>query len=197
MLPDDAIEVGHVVGAWGVQGAVKVAAQSSDAAALMHSKHWWLRRPQTLRPSQATSIGYDVVSKRTQGDGLVVTLATVTDRDMAAALAGATILIPRSAFPKASNGEFYWVDLIGCLVVNRDGQTLGRVVGLIETGVHSVLRVMAEPERANPVDAKPGQSARAEDAAVPAERLIPFVDAFVDKTDLKARRIDVDWGLDY
>ena len=197
MLPDDAIEVGHVVGAWGVQGAVKVAAQSSDAAALLHSKNWWLRRPQDIRKSIETSISYDVVSKRIHGDGLVAMLATVTDRDMAAALAGATILIPRSAFPKASKDEFYWVDLIGCLVVNRDGQTLGRVVGLIETGVHSVLRVMTEPHTANPVDAKPGQSAHAEDAAAPAERLIPFVDAYVDKTDLKARRIDVDWGLDY
>ncbi len=197
MLPDDAVEVGHIVGAWGVKGAVKVAAQSSDAAALMHSKHWWLKRSQTLRPSQTTSISYNVVSKRVQGDGLVVTLATVTDRDMAAALAGATILISRAAFPKASKDEFYWVDLIGCVVVNRDGQTLGHVVGLIETGVHSVLRVMVEPGTANTGVAQSGESEQARDAAVAGERLIPFVDAYVDKTDIQARRIDVDWGLDY
>ena len=29
------------------------------------------------------------------------------------------------------------------------------------------------------------------------ERLIPFVTAYVDDVDLKARRITVDWGLDY
>jgi 16S rRNA processing protein RimM len=29
------------------------------------------------------------------------------------------------------------------------------------------------------------------------ERLIPFVAAYVDEVDLAARRIVVDWGLDY
>jgi 16S rRNA processing protein RimM len=29
------------------------------------------------------------------------------------------------------------------------------------------------------------------------ERMIPFVSAFVDDVDLKARRIRVDWQLDY
>ena len=29
------------------------------------------------------------------------------------------------------------------------------------------------------------------------ERLIPFVSAYVDSVDLPARRIVVDWGLDY
>jgi 16S rRNA processing protein RimM len=30
-----------------------------------------------------------------------------------------------------------------------------------------------------------------------AERLIPFVSAYVDRVDVAARRIEVDWGLDY
>ena len=30
-----------------------------------------------------------------------------------------------------------------------------------------------------------------------AERLIPFVAAYVDRVDLAGRRIEVDWGLDY
>ena len=31
----------------------------------------------------------------------------------------------------------------------------------------------------------------------PQERLIPFVDAYVDAVDLEARRITVDWQPDY
>ncbi len=116
-----------------------------------------------------------------QGDRLVVTLAGVDERNAAQALTGSTVLLSRAAFPKVAKGEFYWVDLIGCDVVNRQGEPLGQVVGLIDTGVHSVLRVA------------PGDAPTSHEA----ERLIPFVDAYVDKTDLKLRRIDVDWGLDF
>jgi 16S rRNA processing protein RimM len=38
---------------------------------------------------------------------------------------------------------------------------------------------------------------RAAPDAPTGERLIPFVAAYVDQVDLKARRIGVDWGLDY
>ncbi len=177
--PSDAVEVGHVVGAWGVKGGVKIAPESSDATSLLATKRWWLR-PKTIgRINHSSSISYEVLSKRVQGDGVMAMLAGIDDRDQAQALVGATIYVPRSAFPKAGKGEFYWVDLIGCEVFNREGLALGRVDGLIDTGVHSVLRV---------VDAS---------AVEPTERLIPFVDAYVDKTDLKTRRIDVDWGLDY
>src|SRR5204862_268815 len=82
------------------------------------------------------------------------------------ALRGRRILLGRSAFPKPPTDTYYWVDLIGLPVVNRDGAALGTVVGLVETGAHAVLRV-----RPSEADA---------DAA---ERLIPFVNAYIDDVD--------------
>ncbi|MGZ5206603.1 MAG: ribosome maturation factor RimM, partial [Caldimonas sp.] len=78
--------------------------------------------------------------------------------------------------------EFYWADLVGASVVNRDGVVLGTVAGLIDTGPHSVLRVAPEGAEV-PADGE--------------ERLIPFVSAYVDAVDIAGRRITVDWGLDY
>jgi 16S rRNA processing protein RimM len=49
----------------------------------------------------------------------------------------------------------------------------------MQTGPHSVLRI----------DSTDG-------AGKSMERLVPFVDAYVDSVDLSARRIQVDWGLD-
>ena len=37
----------------------------------------------------------------------------------------------------------------------------------------------------------------AEENAKPQERMIPFVSAYVDDVDLKARQIRVDWQKDY
>jgi 16S rRNA processing protein RimM len=107
-----------------------------------------------------------------------------TDRDAAQALRGGRLFIARSSFPTAGLDEYYWVDLIGLAVTNREGAVLGDVVGLIDTGVHSVLRV--RPRDAAP-QATPEQ----------VERLIPFVAAYIDSVDPSARRIVADWGLDY
>jgi 16S rRNA processing protein RimM len=73
-------------------------------------------------------------------------------------------------------------------VFNRDDAALGDVIGLIDTGPHCVLRV-------KPATAQAVGEAPAEPAAD--ERLIPFVEAYVDSVDIAGRRIVVDWGLDY
>jgi len=95
------------------------------------------------------------------------------------------VFVSRSTFPTTDDGEFYWIDLIGLSVFNRDNAALGDVIGLIDTGPHCVLRV--KPAAAGEVPAEPAAD----------ERLIPFVEAYVDSVDIAGRRIVVDWGLDF
>jgi 16S rRNA processing protein RimM len=125
-----------------------------------------------------------VIEAREHGDGVVAQVQDVSDRSAAEALRGTRIFIARSSFPSADPGEHYWVDLIGLAVINREGQRLGTVIDLIDTGAHSVLRLQRD-------DAPVGAPADE------AERLIPFVAAYVDDVNLAERRITVDWGLDY
>ncbi|MDN3921925.1 ribosome maturation factor RimM [Roseateles violae] len=186
--PEDAIEVGRILDAWGVKGWIKVQAYSSDAQALFSSRRWFLQPPEESKPLMAkpkTALPQllKILAVRDHGEGIVAGVQGVNDRNGAEALRGARIFISRSAFPSADPNEYYWVDLIGLNVVNRQGETLGEVVGLIDTGPHSVLRIVP-PGLTAPV--KPDQ-----------ERLIPFVAAFVDDVDLEQRLITVDWGLDY
>ena len=187
--PADAIEVGRILDAWGVKGWVKVQAYSSDAQALFSSRRWFLQPPEAQggkpvvgKPKSVPPL-IKIISIRDHGEGLVASIDGVTDRNGAEALGGARVFVSRSSFPAADPDEFYWVDLIGLNVVNRQGEVLGEVVGLIDTGPHSVLRI-APQDLPKPV--KPDQ-----------ERLIPFVAAYVDDVDLDARLISVDWGLDY
>jgi len=43
--PDDAVEVGRIVGAWGVKGGIKVLPYSSDPKALFSSRRWFIKPP--------------------------------------------------------------------------------------------------------------------------------------------------------
>jgi 16S rRNA processing protein RimM len=183
-FPDDAVEVGRILGAWGVKGWLKIQPFSSDPQALFASKHWFLQPPDDAvpRPGFAWPSALGVLQCREHGDGVVAQVQEVADRNAAESLRGGRLFVARSSFPAVGIGEYYWVDLVGLAVVNRQGELLGTVVGLLDTGAHSVLRVA-------PVAAR--------DASPPAERLIPFVAAYIDRVDLAERRIVADWGLDY
>jgi 16S rRNA processing protein RimM len=112
--------------------------------------------------------------------GMVVASAReVDDRDAAELLRGARIFISRGSFPTAQKDEYYWVDLIGLKVVNREGVALGTVTELLSTGAQTVLVMESELEGKR------------------IERMIPFVSVYVDDVDLTARRIVVDWQAEY
>src|SRR5690606_29881928 len=116
-------------------------------------------------------------------DGLVAQIEGIDDRHAAEALKGCRIRLPRLAFPRPAARELYWVDLIGLDVVNREGEPMGVVRDLMRTGPTDVLVL----EYTETIDGEPRS----------AERLIPFVDAYVDGVDKVARRITVDWQADY
>ncbi|MBC8058993.1 MAG: ribosome maturation factor RimM [Rhizobiales bacterium] len=184
--PDDAIEVGRIVDAWGLKGWIKVQPFADDPQALFSSRRWFLLPSEKIGPSLSSAIPslLKITQAKDHGDVVVALAQEVPDRTAAEALRGARVFIGRASFPTPDADEFYWVDLIGLAVVNREGERLGDVAGLIDTGPHSVLRVV-------PATLPEGASAQE------AERLIPFVGAYVDAVSLAERLITVDWGLDY
>jgi 16S rRNA processing protein RimM len=189
--PDDAVEVGKIGDAWGIRGWFKVHAFAADPQALFSSRRWFIRPPQapgTARPGVPTrSVPslLKILQVKEHGEGVVAQAEGVDDRSGAEALRGARLFVGRASFPTAAADEFYWVDLLGLSVVNRRGDLLGVVRGLLDTGAHSVLRV--------------GPGVAPDDSVESAadERLIPFVAAYIDDVSLADRRITVDWGLDY
>lgn len=206
--PEDAIEVGKVVDAWGIKGGIKVAPFSSDPQALFSTKRWFVQpaatsggvvRPPSTRHSTKTSLAnapaplamprmLKVKTAKEQGDVVVATVDEVDDRNTAESLKGARVFVSRASFPTPDEDEYYWIDLIGLDVVNLQGHALGRVVGLLETGPHCVLRCEY---------AQAGSAQSGSDGDAVAERLIPFVAAYIHRVSLSERLIEADWGLDY
>jgi len=176
-VPDDLIQVGHITGAYGIRGGVRVTPYSMDADALLSVKTWWIDKP-SLRTVQVRNAKYH------SGD-VTATLVDVADRDSAEALKGATVQVSRADFPELPEDEYYWTDLIGLDTVNLQGEALGKVTDMMHNGAQSILRITPVPDP----NAAP-------DAKAP-ERLVPFVDQYVKTVDLQARTITLDWGLDY
>jgi 16S rRNA processing protein RimM len=178
-LPADAIEVGRIADAWGIKGWFKVLSHSADPEALFSSKRWYLQPAERGLKTFSGTVLLKIREAKDHSGTVVATAQEVDDRDAAEALRGARVFVPRSSFPTASPDEYYWVDLIGLAVVNREGVELGTVKELLSTGPQTVLVLEYQEE---------GKTL---------ERMIPFVSAYVDSVDLPGRRITVDWQPDY
>ena len=97
-------------------------------------------------------------------------------------LTGALIAITPDQLQVLSEDEFYWRDLVGLRVINREGIELGTVQRLMETGANDVL-VVSDEQSAE-------QGGR--------EHLVPWTPGqAVLEVDLEQGRILVDWDEDF
>ena len=178
-LPDDAVEVGRILDAWGIKGWFKIQPHSASPEALFSSKRWFLQPAERGAKTFSGTVLLKVKEAKEHSDSVVATSVEVPDRNAAELLKGARIFVSRASFPTPETDEYYWVDLIGLDVVNREGVALGAVRELLHTGPQTVL-VLAY-----------------EEAGKAKERMIPFVSAYIDTVDLAGHRITADWQPDY
>ena len=174
-VPDDLVLVGHISGAYGIRGWVRITPYSGDADALLHAKTWWLDKPEVR--------DVEMLQSKVHSGEIVARLMGVEDRDQAEKLKGATVQISRRHFPPLDDGEYYWVDLIGSTVENLSGEVLGTVSNMMDNGAHPILLVAVPPV--------------AEDKKKPQEMMIPFVEQFVKEVDQANKKLIVDWERDY
>jgi 16S rRNA processing protein RimM len=182
-LPADAIQVGRIADAWGLKGWFKVLPHSADPEALFSSKRWYLQPTERGKAAFAGTQLMRIREAKVHSDTIVAVAHEMEDRDIAQALKGSRIFIPRSSFPTPELDSYYWVDLMGLNVVNREGIALGVVKDLLATGPQTVLVI----EYTETIDS----------AEKVQERMIPFVSHFVDDVNLAEKRITVDWQPDY
>jgi len=178
-LPADAIEVGRIADAWGIKGWFKVLPYSASPEALFSSKRWFLQPAERGAKTFSGTVLLKIKEAKEHSDSVVATSVEVPDRNAAELLKGARIFVSRASFPTPETDEYYWVDLIGLDVINREGVALGAVRELLHTGPQTVLVLAYEEE---------GKAK---------ERMIPFVSAYIDTVDLAGRRITADWQPDY
>ncbi len=184
-MPADAIEVGRIADAWGIKGFFKVIPYSASPEALFSSKRWYLLPPEPRAGIVAKAQAFTgcqllkIRSAKDHSDTVVAQADACDDRSSAELLRGARVFVARSSFPTAAKDEFYWVDLIGLAVVNREGLAIGVVRDLLSTGPQTVMVIEMETD---------GKKQ---------ETLIPFVSVYVDEVSLADRRITVDWQPDY
>lgn len=162
------VAMGYIKGVFGIKGWLKIAADTEYPDSLLDYPEWLLSK-------NGKTLNVVLEAGKLVGDELQVKFEGIDDRDQAFALRGYTVEIPRDEFSPAGEDEYYWTDLVGMTVVNKDDIVLGKVTNLMETGANDVLMINGEH----------GQI------------LIPFVSNYIETVDTESKTITADWGLDY
>lgn len=167
------IALGRILGSWGVKGWVKVDPYAgATESALLKSRNWLMRRAATPSKPLGVDSWVGVQEAKRHGASVIAKLVGCDDRDAALDLKGAEVLVRRADFPPLREGEYYWVDLVGCLVSNPSGEALGSVAAVVDHGAHPILELDSGD-------------------------LIPFVEPYLIDVTPDLGRIIVDWQSDW
>lgn len=162
------ITIGKVGATYGVHGWLKIRAFTEIGADILNYPSWYL--------SNHNANDHTVVhveDGRIHGNGIIVKLKGYDSPEKARTLTGKSIVIERSELPQLKEKEYYWSDLEGLNVINKNGDMIGKVMYLIATGSNDVLIVKGEKEIAIPY--LPGR--------------------VILEVDLENKEIHVDWEI--
>lgn len=172
-LEKSLLRMGRVGGAYGIKGWLKIQSFTRPPENLLSYLPWQFCDPTERQPPVAVT----VLESKVHGKGLIARLPDSHDRDAAERWRGFDIMVPRSCLPAPEAGHYYWADLEGLKVEQLNGQVLGQLDHLLETGSADVMVI---------VGANPGE-----------RWLVPFVPGeTVHAVDLDAGIVRIDWEIE-
>ena len=155
-VPDDTVVVGRVISNHGLDGVIRIRPHSDNPARFQAG-------------SELTIAGqiHTVASCRNlPGGDALLRLEGLNDPHTARRLSDEWILAPVDSAPELPPGEYYHYQLVGLTVITNQGENLGTVREVLETGSNDVYVVVS---------------------ATGAEILLPAIEQVVQEIDLASR----------
>lgn len=174
------VVLGKVGKVHGIKGWVRVISFTEVPDGILDYPVFRAEFDRSLAPASASRL-LEIDDYRQQPKGLIAHFKGIDNPEEARLLNGATLSVERQALPELESDEYYWYQLEGLTVVNRQNECFGVIKSMLETGANDVMVVTATEES---IDDR--------------ERLIPYLsDSVVLKVDLDDGVIRVDWEADY
>ncbi|MDQ6966211.1 MAG: ribosome maturation factor RimM [Mariprofundaceae bacterium] len=161
------LEVGVIQKAHGLKGALTVYSHTRPAIGIAGYSFWY------LGSSEQSVTRYQMIRCWQHGRRILAELQDVVGIHAAEKLEGLKIWVPASEV-EVDEEEFLWQDLIGCAVIQENGDLLGEVSALEEYGAQDIITVQTP-----------------DSAMQQGEWMLPFIEQVILDVDLDAKRITV------
>ncbi|MEE8391460.1 MAG: ribosome maturation factor RimM [Anaerolineae bacterium] len=126
--------VGRVLRPHGVRGELRVEIITAHPERLAQHAYFYLAHPNSPQVARR----YSVEGLRFHTKVLLLKLDGTDDRNAADELRGMLVQIPVEEAVPLEEGEYYLFQLVGVRVETEDGEWLGQIVDVIETGANDV-----------------------------------------------------------
>lgn len=160
------IHIGKIGSTFGIQGWLKIQSYTELKASILDYHPWYIQN------KNGEWEIFEVEEGRVHGDKILFKPAGINTPEAARLLTGKLIAITREQLPALKKNEYYWSDLTGLTVLNKNREILGKVSHLMTTGANDVLVIKGKKEHA-----------------------IPYRREVVLSVDLEKQEIIVDWEL--
>ena len=168
---DSPLVVGRVGGVHGIKGWLKINSYTRPSDNILTYKPWLLAKNNIWQE-------INIEESQVHTQKLLVKILGVDNPEVAAEYVNCEVAIKPEQLPKLNQDQYYWRDLIGLDVFNRENILLGVVSEIIETGANDVFVVNGNGESETRI-------------------LIPYVmDIYIKRIDLITQTIHIDWVVD-
>lgn len=165
MISREYVVIGRIVKPHGLAGEVKAIMPKNIAEVLTSFDELVITTPSGREIAKTTA-----TRVRRTPKGYLVSFEAVSSIDEAERLRNTHIYVKKEALPELGEDEYYFFQVIDSTIYDEDGEEIGQVVDIIETGSNDVAVVKTNEET---------------------EKLIPLVKDYVLEMDLVEGKIVV------
>lgn len=135
----------------------------------------WTEFPERLRGGRTVYVGNDYLplklrSVRSSAQLLLIAFQGIASPEQVGTMRNQWVYVRADQVPPLAEGEYYHHQIVGLRVKSVEGQLLGVVVGILETGTNDVLVIHPE---------------------IGEDILLPYIDEVIVEIDLKGGVIEV------
>lgn len=164
MNEGDLISLGVIVSVHGLKGCVKVKTYSGKADNLSADSFLLIKK------STGDWLKLKIKKVQSQKENFIVSFYGIESIEEALPLEKAIIFKERCDLVETEEDEYYFVDLLGCSVYSLQGDYLGKINEIIETGASPVISVKLNKR----------------------ELLLPFIKDVIKEVNIVEKRLIVD-----
>ncbi|MEH7345208.1 ribosome maturation factor RimM [Bacillus sp. JJ1532] len=159
--------VGKIVNTHGIRGEVRIISKTDFADERYKSgNRLFLFMPQSKSPLELT-----VKSHRTHKNFDLVTFDGYNNINQVENMKGGILKVPESQLGALDEDEFYYHEIIGCIVTTIDGEEIGKISEVLSPGANDVWVIKGKGGK---------------------EILIPYIESVVKEVNVNAKMVIID-----
>ncbi len=157
------LELGQIVNVFGIKGMIKIYPYTDDIEQFLDFKKIYVKNKEGIKE-------YIIEEAKIHKNMVLVKFKNINTPEQATLLKNSYVIMKREELKPLNPGQYYFVDLIGCMVYTDENILLGKLEDIYNTGSNDIYVIKDEMGK---------------------QVLLPGIDEVIKNVDLELKKITV------